>query len=96
MNGNTKKVGFGAASIIALVVGILTIWDKGGAVLEPAVTKVITEKVVAVAKRHDEDQKVILEKIDKMKTDLISEMNENNREQIRLIVQALRSERGSP
>lgn len=46
LNGNTKKVaGWSVATIVSLAVGILVLWDKGGAFLEPAVTPAIRAEV---------------------------------------------------
>lgn len=97
MNGKTKKyAGWSLATIVSLAVGILILWDKGGAFIEPAVTQKITAKVETMARRHDVDQDKIMEKLDTLKSDLMEKMDANNREQIRLIVAALRAERGSP
>lgn len=95
LNGNTKKFA-GWSAAISIAVGVLVLWDKGGAFVEPAVTKVITEKVKTVAKRHDDDQKLLIREMNKMKTELSAEMTANNREQIRLIVEALRREGRTP
>lgn len=97
MNGNAKKaVKWSAVTIIPLAISVLVLWEKGGAFLEPAVTPRITAKVETVARRHDADQKEIMNKLDSVRSDLMDKMDENNREQIRLIVQALRTERGTP
>jgi len=95
MNGNTKKVA-GAATIVSLAIGVLVLWDKGGAFVEPAVTQKITAKVETMARRHDADQEKIMGRLDKFKSDLSNEMKENNREQIRLIIEALRREGRTP
>lgn len=97
MNGKTKKaVKWSAVTIIPLIISVLVLWEKGGAFLEPAVTQKVTAKVEVVARKHDADQKEIMSKLDSVKSDLMNKMDENNREQIRLIVQALRTERGIP
>lgn len=46
INGNTKKVaGWSLATIISLAIGILVLWEKGGAFIEPAVTPAIRAEV---------------------------------------------------
>lgn len=46
LNGKTKKVaGWSLATIVSLAIGILVLWEKGGAFVEPAVTPAIRAEI---------------------------------------------------
>lgn len=83
---------------VGLAIGVLTLGSMLGLkVITPGETAVAAAeerfdgKILSVAKKHDQDIIVVIAQIKTSETNLLNSMEENNREQIRLIVQALRN-----
>ena len=83
---------------VGLAIGILTLGSMLGLkVITPAQTAVaasehkLDAKILIVAKKHDQDIIAVIAQIKESEKNILDKTAENNREQIRLIVQALRS-----
>lgn len=51
MNGKAKKVAsWSVATVVSLAIGVLVLWEKGGAFIEPAVTPAIRAEVKELRK----------------------------------------------
>jgi hypothetical protein len=108
MNGKMKKaVGWGGGLAIVATLAIIVNFDKAlgvlGKVSEPYYTVEIREKVdevedkvMVLARTEDAKTSALKKDLVEMERRLIDKMSENNREQIRLIVQALRNRGGTP
>lgn len=92
-----KKAAWGGGILgsIAAAVFIINALPTLGGFIEPVVTARTNAKIEALAKKQTEDIKAVLNRLDDLEKTLMNRMDENNREQIRLILQTLR-QGGSP
>ncbi len=82
---------------VGLAIGVLTLGSALGLkVITPGQTAVaasehkLDAKILVVAKKHDQDMAMLIAQIKESEKNILDKTAENNTEQVRLIVQALK------